>query len=289
MSASIRTGPSSNNATEPGSGASPWVGIGYLLLGIGLGFGIIFASDSVYVLEGSVSQAASLLPFGYAFAAGMVATVNPCGVLLLPSLVAYYLGQTGPAKASAANRGGRALLLGVMATLGFIAIFAVVGAVFGAGGRALGGAFPIGGLAVGVLLAGLGAWLALTGRELGFLGASQAMGHVRLSSDLRSMFAFGVGYAVASLACTLPVFLVVVGSALAASGLMSAALQFVSYALGMGLVLTLVILGAAFFQGFVTRFVRRIAPVVHRLAASFLIGAGIFLVKYWLTAGGAFG
>ena len=28
----------------------------------------------------------------YAFGAGMVATVNPCGFLMLPSYVAFYLG-----------------------------------------------------------------------------------------------------------------------------------------------------------------------------------------------------
>jgi hypothetical protein len=31
-------------------------------------------------------------PFGYAFVAGMVASVNPCGFVLLPAYIAYYLG-----------------------------------------------------------------------------------------------------------------------------------------------------------------------------------------------------
>ncbi len=110
------------------------------------------------------------------------------------------------------------------------------------------------------------------------------MGYVRLDKSRRSMFLFGVAYAVASLACTLPVFLVVVGSALAARGILAAVLQFVGYALGMGLVLTLVIFGAIFFEGFVRRSLRQLAPHVHRLSASFLVGAGMFLVSYWLTA-----
>jgi cytochrome c biogenesis protein CcdA len=262
-----------------------WSGLGFFLLGIGMGIGIILASDRVYQIEGGVSQAAALLPFGYAFAAGMVATVNPCGVLLLPSLVAFYLGQASGSRTSGLNRASRALLLGLMATIGFIAIFAVVGTIFGLGGHALGNAFPLGGLVIGVVLTAAGGWLALTGQELGLLAASQSMGKVRLSADVRSMFSFGIAYAIASLACTLPVFLVVVGSALATNGIAPAALQFVSYALGMGLVLTVVILGAAFFQGFVTRSVRRIAPYVHRLSAAFLLGAGIFLMKYWLSSG----
>ncbi len=36
-------------------------------------------------IEAGVANLARLLPLGYAFGAGMVASVNPCGVLLLPS------------------------------------------------------------------------------------------------------------------------------------------------------------------------------------------------------------
>lgn len=264
-------------------------GVGFLAAGAALGAAMIAASASVYRLEGSVAEVAALLPLGYAFAAGMVATVNPCGVLLLPSLVAYYLSQTGGSETTGLSRAGRALALGGMATLGFIVIFAAVGAVVAIGGRALGAAFPIGGLLVGVALALLGGWLALSGRDVGLLAAGGVMGKVRLGGDPRSLFAFGVAYAVASLACTLPIFLVVVGSALAMSGALAAFLQFVSYALGMGIVLTGVILGAAFFQGLVARGIRAVVPYVHRVSAAFLIGAGIFLVNYWVVAGHALG
>jgi cytochrome c-type biogenesis protein len=264
-------------------------GVGFLLLGLALGGLLISASKAVYLVQDGVSTLAGLLPLGYAFGAGMVAAANPCGVLLLPSLVAYYLTRDEFADLSGWQRAGKALLLGLMATLGFVALFATAGLAIGAGGRALAASFPVGGLLVGVVLAGLGAWLALSGREFGILAASRAMGHVRLGDDLRSLFVFGVGYAVASLACTLPIFLVVAGSALATSGVLAAAGQFVSYALGMGTVLSIVILGAAFFQGAVTRSMRRVVPYVHRLAAAFLLGAGLFIVNYWLTSGGLLG
>ena len=95
MSASARAGAPRDEAQDSGQGSSIVSGVGFLLLGMILGVGIILARDAVNGLEGGVTEVASLLPFGYAFAAGMVATVNPCGVLLLPSLVAYYLGKTG--------------------------------------------------------------------------------------------------------------------------------------------------------------------------------------------------
>lgn len=264
------------------------MGIGYLLLGLALGGLLIALTKTLYQLQGGVSTLASLLPVGYAFGAGMVATVNPCGVLLLPSLVAYYLGREEEAALGAAQRAGKGLLFGALATLGFVSLFALIGLIIGTGGRALASAFPIGGLAVGVGLAGLGVWLALTGRGFGILAASRAMGRVPLGTDLRSLYLFGVGYAVTSLACTLPIFMVVAMSALSAGGPLAAVGQFVSYALGMGTVLTAVVVAAAFFQSAVARWLRGIVPHVHRLAAAFLIGAGIFVANYWLSSGSLF-
>ena len=263
-----------------------WLGLVFVALGLTLGGALIALGNEVYVIQGGVSTLAALLPLGYAFGAGMVATVNPCGVLLLPSLVAFYLGRDDQSHLSVPRRAGKALLLGATATLGFVTIFAMVGLAIGLGGRALVGFFPLGGLAVGILLAVLGLWLALSGRGFGILAASRAMGHVELRTDVRSLFVFGVAYAVTSLACTLPIFLVVAGSALAAGGLVAAAVQFVSYALGMGTILTGVVLGAAFCQAAVQRSLRRIVPYVHRLSAAFLLGAGLFMIHYWLTTGG---
>jgi cytochrome c-type biogenesis protein len=262
-----------------------WQGLGFVLLGLAFGAALIGVGNGIYALQDGMSTLAALIPLGYAFGAGMVAAVNPCGILLLPSVVAFYLTRGESGELSALARAGKALLLAVMATLGFVTIFAVVGLIIGAGGRALVGAFPLGGFLVGLLLVGLGGWLALSGHSLGVLAAGNAMGHVQPGRDLRSLFLFGVAYAVTSLACTLPIFLVVAGSALAAGGPLAAVGQFVSYALGMGSVVTAVVIGAAFFENVVRRSVRGIVPYVHRLSAAFLLGAGVFLVKYWLTTG----
>jgi cytochrome c-type biogenesis protein len=266
-----------------------WQGIGFVLLGLVLGVLLIASGNRVYVLQGSVSSLASVLPLGYAFGAGMVATVNPCGILLLPSLVAYYLSGGGAATLSGWKRTEKALVLSLMATLGFVALFAIVGLIIGAGGRALAAVFPLGGLVMGIALAIGGGWLALSDRGFGVLAFGRAMGAVQLTQDPRSQFVFGVSYAVCSLSCTLPIFLVVAGSALIAGGPIAAVAQFTSYALGMGSILNVVILGATFFQGVMTHWVRVIVPYVHRLAASFLVGAGLFIVHYWLAAIGLFG
>ena len=255
-----------------------------IALGVALGLALIGGTELLYQLQGSASDAANILPFGYAYAAGMVAAVNPCGVLLLPSLVAYYLSSGDTHEPPWYERTSSAFVLGGAATLGFVALFGSVGLVFALSGRALGAYFPLGGTAVGLGLVALGLWLAITGRSFGVTSATRAMGAVRLDASVKSLFAFGVGYGVASLACTLPVFLVVVGTALGSAGLLQAAGQFVVYALGMGTVLTAVVVGAAFFRAGVTSLLKGLIPYLHRVAASFLLGAGIYLIHYWLQA-----
>ena len=40
-----------------------------------------------------VSNVANLIPLGYAFGAGMVSAVNPCGFAMLPAYLGLYLGS----------------------------------------------------------------------------------------------------------------------------------------------------------------------------------------------------
>ena len=100
--------------------------------------------------------------------------------------------------------------------------------------------------------------------------------------DNANVFLFGIGYAACSLSCTLPIFLVVVGSALATRGLFASFGQFVGYALGMGAILVGVTVGSALFRGSVARWLRGAIPYVHRMSAFFLLGAGAYLLYYWL-------
>jgi hypothetical protein len=61
-------------------------GMWFVLLGLGLGGLLISSTKQLYAAQGLLAGLVAWLPVGYAFAAGMVAAVNPCGILLLPSL-----------------------------------------------------------------------------------------------------------------------------------------------------------------------------------------------------------
>jgi cytochrome c-type biogenesis protein len=250
-----------------------------VLIVVGFLFLLITLRDGA---EAAMSSFANLLPVGYAFAAGMVASVNPCGFFMLPSYISYHLGteEVGFYEAHVANRLGKALLLGGIATVGFIAVFAAVGAIIATGGYWLVTGFPYAGVAIGVAMVGLGLWLLVTKRSIGIVTANRLS--ITPQRNLRNVFLFGIGYALGSLSCTLPVFLVVVGSALATRGFLSSFSQFIAYSLGMGTILVAVTLGAALFRGTVARWLHAAIPYVHRMSALFLLGAGAYLIYYWV-------
>lgn len=225
------------------------------------------------------------LPLAYAFVAGMAASVNPCGFMMLPSFAAFYLGTEGGEQddLSPLERGFKALRLGLLATLGFVAIFGLVGLIVGTGGRWLVEVFPWTSLVIGSGLVLLGIWLLLPGQALYVAAASRVS--IVEGRGPASVFAFGVAYAVASLGCTLPIFLVVVSSALAAQGVFSAVIQFLNYALGMGLVLIAITLSLAYFRSALVRRIRSALFYVESLAPLFLILAGAYLIYFWFRYG----
>jgi cytochrome c biogenesis protein CcdA len=237
-------------------------------------------------VEEAMSNLATLLPVGYAFAAGMVASVNPCGALMLPSYIFFQLGTEEP-DMSVVERLLKALRIAMATTAGFSAIFGVVGVVVSVGGRWLTSFFPFAGLIIGVAMLGLGVWLLVSHRSLGILAASRVS--VRPERTLGNMFMFGVAYAISSLSCTLPIFLVVIGGALGSGGLFVSLAQFLGYALGMGAILAVITVGTALFREAVERWLRRVLPYVHRLSALFLIGAGVYLIYYWIFEADLFG
>jgi cytochrome c-type biogenesis protein len=270
--------------------AKEWLGkIGAFIIPAGFVAGALLALISIQTsAETAVAGAAALLPVGWAFAAGMVASVNPCGFLLLPSYLSYHLGteEEGFYEQTAGKRLGKALLLGGVATAGFVTILTIFGGIIAAGGRGLITVAPFAGVAIGAVMALLGVYLLVTHRSLGIMAASRVT--VTPKRNLRNVYSFGIAYAIGSLSCTLPIFLVVVGSSLASQGLADSLAQFVGYALGMGSILIVATIGAALLRGAVARGLRRVVPYVHRTSALFLVGAGLYLVYYWVFITGSF-
>ncbi len=248
-----------------------------------LGFGESVASASSNFL----AQIASGLPFGYAFAAGMVAAVNPCGFALLPGYLGLYLGTERSAD-HLPRRLLRAAGIALVVSVSFVVLFGAAGAVVAATSSGIARVFPLIGLAVGVALVAVGG-AALAGRGL-YLSMVDRLGD-RAGATARQggvvgFAAYGIAYAAGSLGCTLPIFLSVLAAGMAAGGPARAVLQFVLYGLGMGVVLSTLTLVAAVIGHGAIRGVRRVGVYLQPLGAVVLLLAGAYVVYYWLTIGG---
>jgi len=231
-----------------------------------------------------MTSLSALLPVGFAFGAGIVSAVNPCGFAMLPAYLSLYLGgrEAGFEQRSAFGRALRALVIGLVVSSGFVLLFGAAGVVVSAGGSAILGTMPWVGVVIGSALILMGIWI-LAGRSL-YTGAferlAQRVGDPK-SISVRGFFLFGLAYGLASLSCTLPVFLAVMGSSLAAGGFAASAGQFASYGLGMTSVLVVLTLALALFKGSVVSRLRGVTPYVQPVSALLLVLAGGYIIYYW--------
>lgn len=241
------------------------------------------------IIAGWLSSLTGALPVGLAFGAGMIAAVNPCGFAMLPAYLSLYLGaeESDFSKRSSWARLLRALLVGAVVSSGFVLLFAAAGLAISAGGTALLAVMPALGIVIGGILVLIGLWM-LAGRTL-YTGVFERLAG-RIGDpgtvSIRGFFLFGLAYGAASLSCTLPVFLAVIGSSLATGGVLTGAGQFVSFGLGMAVVLMLLTLALAFFKQGLVKWLRAAVPYVQTASAVLLVLAGAYIIYYWLSSGG---
>ena len=225
----------------------------------------------------------------FALAAGMASAVNPCGFAMLPAYLGMYLGDAGdPEKAvRPMQQIGRAVLVGLTVTTGFVVLFGIVGLIIGLGASFIGDLLQWLGLFIGIGLALAGARMVGGGKLYTRVaaGAASHMGNPAQVS-MKGYFIFGISYGTASLSCTLPIFLAVVGISVAGRGASLVLSDFLLFALGMGMVIMALTLGMAFFKTAMVGALRKILPYTQPVGAWLMVIAGTYIVFYWLTIGG---
>ncbi len=298
--------------------------VGGLIVGPGANSIISGVLDYQADSAGQVTDFGSSLPFvsafstalwislTFAFTAGMVATVNPCGFVMLPAFLTMYLSDQQGDQATAASKPVfkrhlikrltdiftkglariglsivKALYVSLALGAGFVLLFGGVGLAISAGAQSFFvSVFPWVGFILGFVMAGLGAYL-FAGGKLYSNRAQSAASHIGSASDtsVKGYFLFGISYGVASLSCTLPIFLAVVGLTFADTSLAEATGQFIAYGLGMTFVITMMTILIAVFKGALVNQIRRAMPYVSSISAGVLIIVGGYLIFYWLTEG----
>ncbi len=216
-----------------------------------------------------------------AFALGMVALINPCGFALLPAYLGFFLGldDDEDERRSIIRALNRSQVVGLSMSAGFLAVFGVLG-LFLAGtitGLQESGWLPRITVVIGVALVGLGIAM--------FAGFQPMVSIPKLnkgggSRSIGSMFVFGVSYAIASLTCTIGIFLSAIGTGASGTSFGARLGSFISYGIGMGLLATVLTLAVGFGKkGIVNRF-RSILPKINLISAGVLVVVGFYVAIY---------
>lgn len=213
----------------------------------------------------------------FAFSAGMVATVNPCGFAMLPVYLSMFLtdGEENSSRSGVVT----GLKVGTIVTGAFVVTFLVVGAVFQIVSRTVVRYVPWAALVIGVAVIAAGV-VVLSGRHLGFRAFDLRFGKER---STKSVATFGVAYGLASVSCTLPIFLAVAAAATGAANLLQGVAVFAAYGLGMGIVLVALAVAVATSRDTLVARMRRLLPYVERIGGWLLVASGLFIVYYWTT------
>lgn len=221
---------------------------------------------------------------GLSFLKGMVASINPCAFVLLPTYLVYFLGiesaggqrepggdQTEASRASLR----RALVVSAAVSAGFVGVFVVAGGIAELGTNWLEANAKYVTLVIGLACVIVGLAM-LFGYRVPFTAPAVRGGRDR---TVRSMSVYGVGYALASLGCTMPLFASAMFGTPDSVGAGFA--NVVAFALGMALVVTaLTVSLAAANQGLV-RVLRRATEHVQTVSGALVILAGAYLLHYF--------
>jgi cytochrome c biogenesis protein CcdA len=214
--------------------------------------------------------------FAVAFTAGMLATVNPCGFAMLPAYLAFFLGAEG-ADRDTPTTVQRSLRVGLSVSAGFLVVFSAVGLAIYHLSASVDRWTPWATIVIGAVLVVLGIAILRGYEPVVRLPKLQRGGRERTD---RSMFLFGISYAVASISCSLPAFTSAVVGTFRRENLASSLAVFVAYAAGMTLVLLALTVSLGMAKQGLLRGLRKALPYVTRASGVLLLVAGAYLVHY---------
>lgn len=214
------------------------------------------------------------------FIRGMVAAVNPCGFILLPTYLMYFLGLQGTVPGTQRSTLRRALLVSAAVSTGFLSVFLVAGVISQYFTTWINENAKYATGIIGVVLLLLGVAL-LLGYKLPFLTPQLDTGASAPQQTVRAMFVYGIAYAIASIGCTIGLFMATVFSATERDGFTTGLRNMLAYGAGMALLVTALTVGLAFANTSLLKVLRSSLQYVDRVAAFFVFLSGAYLLWYF--------
>ena len=219
--------------------------------------------------------------FAYSFILGVMAAVNPCGFVLLPTYLMYYLGtelnRKDENKTTTLRRG---LSVGIAVSSGFIGLFLVVGIISRAFTTVISENAKYAALVIGIGLVVMGIAM-LFGWKLPIAQPDVSLQRKRTTWN---MFLFGIVYAIASIGCTIGLLISVILGSINRHGFVSGVISIVLYGLGMGLLVTSLTVALAFARVGLVSNIKKSFKWFDKVSAVFVVLTGLYLSWYWLGA-----
>ena len=213
------------------------------------------------------------------FGSGLLAAVNPCGFVLLPTYLMYFLGVSGrPGTQRATVR--RALLVSAALSAGFMTVFVIVGGISRLFTNWLNQNAKYVGLLIGLALVILGIAM-LFGYRLPFSTPKLETG--KRDQTIASMYVFGLAYAIASIGCTIGPFSATVLGTIDTDGFFQGIVAIVLYGVAMSLLITTLTVTLAVAQGGLLKSLRSGMKYVETASAIVMILSGLYLSWYWFN------
>ena len=218
--------------------------------------------------------------FATSFTAGLLAAVNPCGFVLLPTYLLYFLGMENLRPGAERTSVARALKVSLSVSAGFMSVFVVIGTISKWATKWFMQKAPYVSLVIGVLLIVLGVAM-LFGYRLPF--TTPKLDISQRDRSVRSMFVFGIAYAIASIGCTIGPFIGVVLGGITTSGVATGVAAIGLYGLGMALLVSGLTVTLALANTAVLRVLRKGMQWFEYVAGVFVLLTGLYLTWYWYT------
>ena len=213
------------------------------------------------------------------FGSGLLAAVNPCGFVLLPTYLMYFLGVSGrPGTQRSTVR--RALLVSAALSAGFMTIFVIVGGISRLFTDWLNQNAKYVALLIGIALVLLGVAM-LFGYRLPFSTPKLDTG--KRDQTVVSMYVFGLAFAVASIGCTLGPFSATVLGTIDTDGFFQGIIAVLLYGAAMSLLITTLTVTLALAQGGLLKSLRTGMKYVEIASAIVMILSGLYLTWYWFN------
>ncbi len=216
-----------------------------------------------------------------AFTSGLLAAINPCGFVLLPTYLMYFLGMENLRPGAERTTIRRALAVSLSVSAGFLSVFIVLGIIAKWATNSFLDTMPYISLVIGVALIVLGVAM-IFGYRLPFTAPKMDIGE--RDRSVVSMFVFGIAYAVASFGCTLGPFSGTVLGAISTDGITTGIAAIALYGLGMALLVTALTVTLAMANTALLRFLRQGMQWFEYIAGIFVLLTGVYLTYYWYSS-----